>query len=266
MRTLERIDKNGTKYWIESDCPRCGGSGYLGCYTHIEGGVCFKCNGSGKYPHRIIERTPEYEEKLRLRRLEKARKEAPERNAKFFKSIGCTEDGITWLVLGDDTYSIKEDLKAAGAKYNDLLGWHFDHAVEEFSVAEFDVKTLADELDDGTLHVEMYNIHLIRTVKEFRKQRTVRPESPSQYIGEIGERLTTEVELKNEYCYETYFTYSGELNAIYTFEDSCGNVFVWKTSPKGLEIGHSYKVVGTVKDHNEYKGVKQTVLTRCKVA
>lgn len=28
-------------------CPRCGGSGYLSQYNHIEHGICFKCNGEG---------------------------------------------------------------------------------------------------------------------------------------------------------------------------------------------------------------------------
>lgn len=28
-------------------CPKCGGSGYLPQYTHVEHGICFKCNGEG---------------------------------------------------------------------------------------------------------------------------------------------------------------------------------------------------------------------------
>lgn len=32
-----------------------------------------------------------------------------------------------------------------------------------------------------------------------------------------------------------------------------------------FEVGHKYLMKGTVKAHNEYKGVKQTVITRCKV-
>jgi hypothetical protein len=29
-------------------CSRCGGSGYIGCYSHIQNGVCFKCGGRGR--------------------------------------------------------------------------------------------------------------------------------------------------------------------------------------------------------------------------
>ena len=28
-------------------CSRCGGSGYIPKWSHIAGGVCFKCNGRG---------------------------------------------------------------------------------------------------------------------------------------------------------------------------------------------------------------------------
>jgi hypothetical protein len=67
---------------------------------------------------------------------------------------------------------------------------------------------------------------------------------------------------------------------IYKFTDADGNVFVWKTTGSvgedrtdnigrdyfyKPENGESVKVSGTIKEHNEYRGEKQTVLTRCKV-
>ena len=45
-----------------------------------------------------------------------------------------------------------------------------------------------------------------------------------------------------------------------------GNVFTWAASShQDLEIGHVYTVLGTIKDHSEYKGTKQTVLSRCAI-
>lgn len=37
-------------------CDRCGGSGYLPQYQHVQGGVCFKCQGEGVIvdPHNVI--------------------------------------------------------------------------------------------------------------------------------------------------------------------------------------------------------------------
>lgn len=49
-----------------------------------------------------------------------------------------------------------------------------------------------------------------------------------------------------------------------TTED--GNILIWKT---GKWFGDDFDVTtitGTVKAHNEFRGVKQTELTRCKLA
>ena len=47
MKQLLKVDKNGTKYWFDDTCPKCGGSGYISGYRMIEGGVCFKGGGNG---------------------------------------------------------------------------------------------------------------------------------------------------------------------------------------------------------------------------
>jgi hypothetical protein len=35
--TLVKTDKNGTRYYESDDCPKCGGSGVIREYGHIEG-------------------------------------------------------------------------------------------------------------------------------------------------------------------------------------------------------------------------------------
>ena len=55
---------------------------------------------------------------------------------------------------------------------------------------------------------------------------------------------------------------------ILRFEDTAGRCVVWKTTSPGAgyKTGDRVLLTGTVKDLGEYKGVKQTELTRCKVA
>lgn len=49
-RTLIRTDKNGTRYYsFTCPCSKCNGRGYIDYYKHVEGGVCFDCNGTGIY-------------------------------------------------------------------------------------------------------------------------------------------------------------------------------------------------------------------------
>jgi hypothetical protein len=54
---------------------------------------------------------------------------------------------------------------------------------------------------------------------------------------------------------------------LYTLrEDATGNVFKWFASREALgdATGRTLQLQGTVKKHEEYNGLKSTVLTRCK--
>lgn len=73
-KTLVRIDRNGTKYWEDDTCPRCGGSGGSEAWAYT-GWTCYKCNGTGRVkPYHWKEYTEEYAAKLWARRLAKQAK------------------------------------------------------------------------------------------------------------------------------------------------------------------------------------------------
>lgn len=78
--TLIKIDRNGSKHYEGlATCDRCGGKGYyaLGILngrpvlSPHDGGVCWKCHGTGKVHSKWIERTPEYQAKLDAKRKAK---------------------------------------------------------------------------------------------------------------------------------------------------------------------------------------------------
>ena len=100
-----------------------------------------------------------------------------------------------------------------------------------------------------------------RAIEKTEREEKKRAESPSKYVGEVGERITFEV--KALYCATSYPTAWGT-TCIYKMTDEQGNVFVWKTS-KILLHEEAHLMTGTVKAHSEYGGEKQTELTRCKV-
>lgn len=85
----------------------------------------------------------------------------------------------------------------------------------------------------------------------------------SNYIGTEGERLkglvVTVLSLRvTEGFYGTTF--------IYKMADSQGNKLTWfASSNQNLTDGQEVMMDGTVKKHEEYKGTKGTVLTRCTV-
>lgn len=83
----------------------------------------------------------------------------------------------------------------------------------------------------------------------------------SNYIGEVGEKISVNfISGREVACCETQF---GLLH-IYEFKDANGNTVVWKTS-SGKDIPESGAITGTVKAHEEYDGIKQTVILRAKI-
>jgi hypothetical protein len=69
--------------------------------------------------------------------------------------------------------------------------------------------------------------------------------------------------LVGDYSFETDYG----IKWILRFEDADGRCVVWRTSspPDGLKIGEAVTLDGTVKALGEYKGTKQTELSRCRI-
>ena len=261
--TLVRVDKNGTEYWEDYTCPRCGGAGGADAWIHT-GWTCYECGGTGKAIKPRIRKiyTPEYAAKLAERRLARAKAKAPEDNAKFFKKFGMNEEGKTWVVMGK-TFEIKDQLKEAGAKFNSFIGWHFDHAVSEYDCFELSIEDIAEK-DDVGVWVLFDAWWIEKILKEKRNAHA--PKTKSEWIGEVGDKLEITVKFLKYYTFETHFSYYGELNIVYKFADLNGNTVVWKTTKNlDLEPDKEYVIKGTVKELSEYRGDKQTVLTRCKI-
>lgn len=85
--------------------------------------------------------------------------------------------------------------------------------------------------------------------------------SASNYLGSVGEKISVNFASGREVaCCETQF---GLLH-IYEFKDANGNIVVWK-SGSSKDIPESGVVAGTVKAHEEYNGIKQTVILRAKI-
>ena len=79
---------------------------------------------------------------------------------------------------------------------------------------------------------------------------------------EVGERIR-DIEVELTYCRQTGRNEWGE-TWIYKFTDGKSQ-FVWFSGFKDLEVGQTYKLSGTVKKLDEFNGVKQTILTRCRL-
>ena len=118
-----------------------------------------------------------------------------------------------------------------------------------------------------------------RKAEEERRKAEEARKAISQYIGNIGDKVTVSVKLERRVDYEvpSFRGYGKETHRIYIFVDEAGNKIVWKTSgilwndPKewskgSVQEGDSVTIKGTVKRHGDYNGEKQTELQRVKLA
>lgn len=97
--------------------------------------------------------------------------------------------------------------------------------------------------------------------KNETRKREAEQGAKSEYFGTIGQRevftLTVKTVINSATDYGPLF--------IHKLEDVAGNHATWFSSSESLEIGKTHQLTATVKKHEEYKGIKQTILTRCAV-
>ena len=106
------------------------------------------------------------------------------------------------------------------------------------------------------------SIWAARRNHEKRAKAAPKKEDATGYVGKPKERLQP-ITMKVTAIKDI----SGQFTKIiHKMEDGDGNHYAWFASvDPDLEIGKEYEIVGTVKDHREFRGEKETILTRCKV-
>lgn len=95
------------------------------------------------------------------------------------------------------------------------------------------------------------------------KKQAVMATLSNEWAGAVGDKITTEATLTR------YTSFDGQYGVmyVYNFEDVQGHMLVWFTSKTltAVNEGDKIHISGTIKKLNDYKGIKQTVLTRCKI-
>ncbi len=269
---LIKIDRNGSKHYEGyCKCSKCDGLGRGNWLP--DNGLCYQCGGTGKVFQKWVERTPEYQAKLDERRRKKAeleeakhQAELPRIRAEWLANHGFNADGQTFIFLGD-TFSKKDELKEAGAKFDACIGWHIDHELEGFHFITVKISEIAKETPWG------YEIDTSRSEWDEKKRlawKALGTEKLSEHVGEVGKKLTLKVKYVHTASWETGFKrgyWSNDTQLLHKFVDADGNILVWKTTLYiDAEYGAEMTLTGTVKEHSEYKSECQTVMTRCKLS
>ena len=187
---------------------------------------------------------------------------------KWFEEHNFNEKGETFIIVGTDTYSIKDMLKAEGWTYNPLLGWHtatpscsIVSSYQMYTIHFDDVYNFIFDRFTGKAYTEIKSTakdHMTRILRTYRPQDMIE----SQYVGELGDKLVNiPVVLESKRKFDSAY---GESN-IFLFNMN-GNILVWITKLNvAAEIGSHMRLSGTIKEFKEFRGCKQTRVTRCKI-
>jgi hypothetical protein len=180
----------------------------------------------------------------------------------------CVNENGGWM-----PEKVRQDLK----KEMEAVGFNADSTDTVKLVADAIAWVMAQDKDNNYMHnlktvcsleyVTGRNFGILASLfptynRELEYQAERASEANSQHIGNIGDRIT--VQVQSVVCLTSWETDWG-ITRVYKIVDENGNVFTWKTSSFIAE-DEVKTIKGTVKEHKEFRGIKQTELTRCKVA
>lgn len=274
-RIKQPYDKNGKLYTkVKTSCSRCGGTGYYAIGVEngqlklhpAYNGICLQCEGVGYIEKEVrLYTESEYKKMMATNEANKIKREAEkeqrmraefaENKAKWAEKEGFSEDLKTYIVTGN-SYAIKEELKSAGFRYSPILKWHRATPSNDYPTIKVDA---AEVLEWSAWGNGNYHSDAQKYVQD--RLDALLPASRSEWIGEEKEKIELTVIVKDIHGYESKYGYS----KIYTFETPEGCILKWFTATNpAIDTEDTMIMSATVKEHSEYKGEKQTLVTRCK--
>lgn len=171
-------------------------------------------------------------------------------DAKSEEAVKKAEDALAWIAEQEESNDYMHNLKTVCSL--EYVGWSkLGLLVSLFPTYDRELEREAE-----------------RRLREEKRQKELAEGLKSNYVGEVGKRVTVNVinwrcVTQWDNCFDGWHTTT---TYMYKFVDEDGNILIWKTQNFISEDEEVKQIVGTVKEHSEFREVKQTVLTRCKVA
>ena len=201
-------------------------------------------------------------EKREAAREQKIKAEYANKREKWLEENCFNENLTTFVYFPSDSFEVKDNLKDAGFKFNRSLLWHIANIPEGYEDKVVEI-TLDKVAEIGAWGEGCYRPNARTLVDDILKNCRPIEESTSEWLFEEKERFYDyAVVLKSVRGMETRFGWT----QLVKFEDANGNILQWWTAVEiKAEVGDHVLLTGTVKAHDEYKGVKSTTVTRCKI-
>lgn len=242
--TVLKDEKGKPCYKLTTKCHRCGGGGGSDAWK-FTGWTCFQCGGSGlgstTYPKLY---TAAQLEKLNASKAKRDVKVQERRDAKAAANAARIAQNEV------DFNTANADLLAALTKFN-----------------LFERPIIADIVRNGRHFGACSAAQMSVLTNAVAGAEKAAAAPVSNYVGTVGERLKVKVTVARKGSFErpVYGRYNmDETVWVVTMVDEQGNNIVSKSPNFNEEVGDTFILSGTVKEHADYKGTKQTVVNRCK--
>ena len=182
-------------------------------------------------------------------------------SAPVVKDILGFADGYIWIFKGDLDRADYWFERTPAARFHCQLGWYIvstDTLPSDIPSCIQAIKLPWEEIGNvnGTLKTKEEIQNILSIV---RADKT----SKSLFQGQIGQRL--EVSVYVDKIIDLEANQYGRVSYLHFFVDEAENVYVWNTASRRLNEKDFIRIRGTVKEHKVFKGVQQTIFTRCSI-
>ena len=154
----------------------------------------------------------------------------------------------------EDNADLVTDLRNAGKDEFTLnFGKHKGLTVDEIMVEDASYMDWLYDVDSPSNH-SAFQGHVQAKLDAVRASQPV-----SEHVGAVKERILVHMTHVRSAGYDSDYGWI----SIVTMQDDQGNIFLYRGAGDHLRADESGMVKCTVKEHDEYQGVKQTVVQRC---
>lgn len=175
--------------------------------------------------------------------------------AKKYDEMGSFNPNSTFMRVLDSMAHSKWEVEEYANEADKLIEWA--KSFDGVGAYRNNLKVIVEE---GYLTEKDLPL-LVSAVPSFRREEESKVEVNNEFIGKVGDKVSIELqEVSLAYVMDTMF---GNCY-VYKAKDTSNHVLITRTSRGNFDVNKCKRWVGTIKELSEYKGVKQTVLTRVK--
>ena len=169
--------------------------------------------------------------------------------------------------LKDEMQSVSFNAESQKDRVEDSLKWIANQEANNNYINNLKVVCSEDWCTGRDLGILIslvitYKRALDEEIAKTLREKEREAEKQSEYLGIVGDKIHfTTAKIECIWSGENQFG----ISYLYKMVDTEGNIVMWSTD-KGLELENNFNISCSIKKLEDYKGVKQTWVTRCRLS